>query len=310
MDHSNPQLQIDFPEPAESAANIKITQILDRARERQERDAIAAGLPDWPENKRGLPNGALRSALFGISPKERRTYAVERHIASIDGLEVFITRGPNLMQHHLDVWEQCLRLGKDQGTGRRIEFTAYAFLKSIGRNTGKSDCEWLKNALYDLAACVVRITDGNRTYFGPMIHGGTRDELTGRYVIEINPKIALLYGTGRWTQLDYAHRQQLRRHPLAQWLHAFYSTHAVPYRYKVETIRHLCGADKEGELWKFRQVLRRALDQLAQATGWLCEIDGRDCLVVRKQSESQAAIGTAGRPSEAKLSTTSTVDTG
>jgi hypothetical protein len=222
MDHSNPQLSIEFTELSEATANTKLAQIRDRARERQERDEIAAGLPDWPEHKRGLPNGALRSALFGISPKERRTYAVERHVASIEGLEVFITRGPNLMQHHLDVWEQCLRLGKDQGTGRRIEFTAYAFLKSIGRNTGKSDCEWLKNALYDLAACVVRITDGNRTYFGPLIHGGTRDELTGRYVIEINPKIALLYGVGRWTQLDYAQRQLLRRHPLAQWLHAFY----------------------------------------------------------------------------------------
>ncbi|HPQ03346.1 MAG TPA: plasmid replication initiator TrfA [Bacillota bacterium] len=279
-------------------------------RRRQEQEAIAAGLPDWPENKRGLPNGALRSALFGISPKERRTYAVERYVASIEGLEVFITRGPNLMQHHLDVWEQCLRLGKDQGTGRRIEFTAYAFLKSIGRNTGKSDCEWLKNALYDLAACVVRITDGNRTYFGPLIHGGTRDELTGRYVIEINPKIALLYGAGRWTQLDYAQRQQLRRHPLAQWLHAFYSTHASPYRYKVETIRNLCGADKETELKKFRQVLRRALTHLEAATAWRCCIDDGDCVVVEKQGRCQIAIGIAGAVLEPELSTNRPADTG
>lgn len=310
MDTPPSQLPIPFHESGDQISDPGIAKVLDRMRQRQEQEAIAAGLPDWPENKRGLPNGALRSALFGISPKERRTYAVERHVASIEGLEVFITRGPNLMQHHLDVWEQCLRLGKDQGTGRRIEFTAYAFLKSIGRNTGKSDCEWLKNTLYDLAACVVRITDGNRTYFGPLIHGGTRDELTGRYVIEINPKIALLYGVGRWTQLDYAQRQQLRRHPLAQWLHAFYSTHASPYRYKVETIRNLCGADKNGELWKFRQVLRRALDQLAGATGWFCEIDKGDCVVVRKQSGCQAAIGTVGRPSDAKLSTAPIADSG
>jgi TrfA protein. len=291
------------PKHARQNAVSAATQLSSRVKQRQEQDTIAAGLPDWPDNRRGLPNGALRSALFGISPKERRTYAVERHVASIDGVEVFITRGPNLMQHHLDVWEQCLTLGKDQGTGKRIEFTAYAFLKSIGRNTGKSDCEWLKNALYDLAACVVRITDGDRTYFGPLIHGGTRDEITGRYVIEINPKIALLYGTGQWTQLDYVQRQQLRRHPLAQWLHAFYSTHASPYRYKVETIRKLCGAE-EGELWKFRQVLRRALDQLMAATGWGCQVDEGDCVVVRKQPKSQGTtIGIAGRQLEIDLST-------
>ena len=134
MDHSGPQLQIDFPEPAESAANIKIAQIQDRARERQERDAIAAGLPDWPENKRGLPNGALRSALFGISPKERRTYAVERHIASIDGLEVFITRGPNLMQHHLDVWEQCLRLGKMRTRPSRTALKSSSLAESLSKS--------------------------------------------------------------------------------------------------------------------------------------------------------------------------------
>jgi hypothetical protein len=304
-------LQLDIPfGPTESGSSIGVAQTLDRMRQRREQTVIAAGLPDWPESKRGLPNGALRSALFGISPKERRTYAFERHVASIDGIEIFITRGPNLMQHHLDVWEQCLKLGKDQGTGRRIEFTAYAFLKSIGRNTGKSDNEWLKNALYDLAACVVRISDGSKTYFGPLIHGGTRDELTGRYVIEINPKIALLYGSGQWTQLDYAQRESLRRHPLAQWLHAFYSTHSSPYRYRVETIRRLCGADTEGELKKFRQVLRRALDRLQEATGWRWRIDERDCIVLQKQPPNNGEHGIVSAASEGALSITAPSVTG
>lgn len=307
--HSS-QIPIPFHESSEQIPDPDIAKAMDRMRQRREQEVIAAGLPDWPENKRGLPNSALRSALFGISPKDRRSYAVERHVASIEGLEVFITRGPNLMQHHLDVWEQCLHLGKEQGTGRRIEFTAYSFLKSIGRNTGKSDCEWLKNALYDLAACVVRITDGNRTYFGPMIHGGTRDELTRRYVIEINPKIALLYSACRWTPLDYPQRQKLRRHPLAQWLHAFYSTHATPYRYRVETIRNICGASDDTDLKKFRQVLRRALGNLQEATGWRCLIDDSDCVVVEKQNLCQKGNGIVGAVFEPELSTDSSRDTG
>ena len=276
------QLTILFPDTGVSASVVP--SVLTKLRQRREDAAVSAGLPDWPANKRGLPNGALRSALFGISPKERRTYIVERHVAAIEGIQVFISRGPSLMQHHLDVWEQCLKLAKDQGTGRRIEFTAYAFLKSIGRNVGKSDSIWLKNCLYDLSACVVRLSDGHYTYFGPLIQGGSRDEITGRHVIEINPKIALLYGVGQWTQLDYAQRQQLRRHPLAQWLHAFYSTHASPYRYKVETIRTLCGADSAGELKKFRQLLRRALTHLGEATGWRWEIDSNDCVAIEKFS--------------------------
>lgn len=139
-----PPAQLTIPFPDTGVSTAAIPSVLTRLRQRREDAAVSAGLPDWPANKRGLPNGALRSALFGISPKERRTYVVERHVAAIEGIQVFISRGPSLMQHHLDVWEQCLKLAKDQGTGRRIEFTAYAFLKSIGRNVGKSDSSWLK----------------------------------------------------------------------------------------------------------------------------------------------------------------------
>jgi hypothetical protein len=81
--------------------------------------------------------------------------------------------------------------------------------------------------------------------------------------------------------VDAVERAKLRRHPLAQWLHAFYSTHSEPYAYKVTTLKELCGSDTD-ELWKFRQVLRRALEKLAEATGWECYIDDEDKVIVRK----------------------------
>jgi hypothetical protein len=255
----------------------------ERIEKRIDERKIAAGLPFVPPNKGGLPNGALRSALFGISNKDRRHYSTERHIASVKGVEVFITRGPNLQQHHLDVWEYCLRLARGQGTGKPISFSTYSFLKGITRNTGKTDMEWLKDCFYDLAGCIVRISDGSKTYFGPLIKGGTRDDETGQYVIEINPSIALLFGEGKWTQLDYSQRNQLRKAPLAQWLHAFYSTHLDPFDIKVETIQHLCGADPTVELKKFRQNLRRALEKLQTVTGWACSINKQDCVVIAKK---------------------------
>ena len=279
MESQDNQLPIQFAETCAPEAPAWIAEVADRAIQRQEQETIAAGLPDWPMNSRGLPNGVLRSALFGIGAE--KYHLKESHIASIDGVNIFIARGPRLNQHHLDVWEECLQLAKEQGTGKRIEFTAYSFLKAIQRTTGSSDIEWLKSALYDLAGCVVRISDNKRTYFGPLIHGGTREEASGRYVIEINPKIALLYIEGHWTRLDCQQRKALRRHPLAQWLHAFYSTHAKPYPYKVETIMKLCGSEVS-KMYKFRQVLRRSLDQLEVSTGWTCGIDENDSVVVNK----------------------------
>lgn len=119
--------------------------------------------------------------------------------------------------------------------------------------------------------------------------------MTEEYFVEINPRLAVLFMGNRWTTVDAVERRALRRHPLAQWLHAFYSTHAAPYRYKVETIKNLCGSDTE-DLWKFRQMLRRAIAELSRVTGWSCAIDENDCLVVNKsgQTQRQNATGIAG----------------
>ena len=286
MDRSDPQLPIQFAETSGPASSVKIARILDRVRERQEREAIAAGLPDWPEKARGIPNGALRSSLFGVVRKGARDYLKRQKIASVDGLTL-VFNGPRLTQYHLDVWEQCLHIARVDGTGKIIRFTAYSFLKSIGRSTGKSDREWLKGALLDLASSVVEISDGRKAYFGPLIHHGVRDEVTKEYIIEINPRLALLYGVDGWTRIEYAQRQALRKQPLAQWLHGFYSTHAQPYAYKVETIKRLCGSETK-ELFHFRAELRDALGKLSNTTGWSCSINGQDLVRIGKTTGDSA----------------------
>jgi len=299
MDESR-QLDIPF-ESTEANPSAAVTQTLDRLRQRREDAAIAAGLPVSSSGK-PLPNDVLRSALFAVSQKVFRR---ETKVASIDGVEVFISRGYRPTQAHLDVWEHCLALAARQGTGKRIHFSAYAFLKAINRSAnGGSDRKWLNDALLDLAGCLIRVTNGTHTYFGPLIEGGTKDEVTEEYFIEINPRLAVLFTGNRWTTVNAVERKALRRHPLAQWLHAFYSTHGTPYRYKVETIKNLCGSDTE-ELKKFRQMLRRAIAELSEVTGWSCGIDANDCLVVSKsrQIPRQSATGIAGTVQKADIST-------
>jgi hypothetical protein len=299
MSDSSPQLDIFF-EPTEPTASTGPSQLLDRMRQRREDAVIAIGLPLSPSGK-PLPNDVLRSALFAVSQKVFRR---ETKLASIEGVEVFISRGYRPTQAHLDVWEHCLALAAAQGTGKRIHFSAYSFLKAINRSAnGGNDRKWLNDALLDLAGCLIRVTNGTHTYFGPLIEGGTKDEVTEEYFIEINPRLAVLFTGNRWTTVDAVERKALRRHPLGQWLHAFYSTHATPYRYKVETIKNLCGSDTD-ELWKFRQMLRRALAELSSVTGWSCEIDEIDCIVVKKwRHMPQTDAGIAGRDKSGELST-------
>lgn len=249
--------------------------------------ATSAILPLWRSPCRGVPNSILRSALFGAIKRGKRAFVQRQLLASTDGVNVLFT-GPRLDQADLDVWEQSMHLARTGGLGTRIQFTAHGFLKGIGKNTSGANHKWLKGAFARLASAVVEIEDGKKAYFGPMLHHGARDDETGHYCIEINPAIVVLYGSDGWSQIEWGQRLALKRQPLAQWLHGFYSTHAAPYPMKVGTLHRLSGSEN-AQIAGFRRDLRWALDKLTDATGWGWEIDDADLVHIRKKpSASQA----------------------
>ena len=237
-------------------------------------------LPLWAEVCRGVPNSVLRSALFGVVRRGPRSFQQRVQKASVEGIRIIHT-GPQLDQADLDVWEQALQLARTGGLGCRIQFTASKFLKSIGRGNGKSQHEWLKGAFARLAASVVEIKDAHRAYFGPILHHGGRDDQTGRYVIEMNPKIVELYGLDGWSSVEFGQRMALKKRPLAQWLHGYYSSHAKPFPVKVETLQRLCGS-QNAAIKGFKQELKSALERLEEVTHWRWEIDASDLVHLSK----------------------------
>ena len=248
-------------------AEARLAALADRAEQEPEPrgPAQVIQLPLWPEAKRAAPNAVLRAALFAaIQGKGRQYMKAATLIATQDGVTIQYT-GQQLDQADLDVWEQALHLARTQALGAECHFTARGFLKALGRGGGKSDHEWLADALKRLAGGLVEIKSGRRTYFGTLINGGVRDEDTGRYALDINPKLAKFYGRSRWTQLDWQERQQLRGKPLALWLHGFYATHAKPYPLSVAYLHKLSGSQTK-QLKHFKQNLTQALEAL-QAQG-------------------------------------------
>ena len=242
--------------------------------------APLAQLPIWAEAVRGVPNAILRSALFGAIKRGKRTYQQRVKKASVEGVTVIHT-GPQLDQADLDVWVQCLHLARTGGLGTRLQFSAGGFLKAIERGAGGKDIEWLKGAFARLSSSVVEVEEGKRAYFGPMLVDGARDDETGRYVIEMNPKIVALFGADGWSSVELEARRALKKQPLSQWLHGFYTSHARPYPMKVETLHRLCGSENK-ELKGFRRELGQALERLAEATGWTWDIDDGDLVHVMK----------------------------
>ncbi|MDD1641070.1 MAG: TrfA protein [Methylococcaceae bacterium] len=226
----------------------------------RERDSKVYQLPIWPEPARGIPNPVLRGALFAAVQGKNRAVFQRELLACQKGLQIRFT-GIQLDQSDLDVWEQALHLARLHPLGTRCEFSVYGFLKALGRKTGKSEHEWLKNSFARLMGCGVELTNQQerKTYGGSLLEF-MRDDDTGRYVVIFNPKILTFY-EGGWTAIDWQDRQLLRGKPLALWLHGYLATHAKPYPIKIETIRSFSGSSNK-EIRCFKRKLIAALTEL------------------------------------------------
>lgn len=236
-------------------------------------------LPSCPNEKKPVPNAILRSSLFGVFEKGERAYEQRVLKAAVNGITVKFT-GQQLDQSDLDVWLGCLQLLRKVPVGTQVYFSMKGFLKSLGKNTGKSDKEWLRDSLTRLSACLIEIGDGINFYSGHLINDFYRNEVEFEYTLTLNPKMLSFFSNESWTGLDFDKRRELKGKSIAKWLHGFYSTHAKPLPYKVETLKTLCGS--KAELKGFRQTLKRSLSDVSSVTGWTYWIDESDLVNVKK----------------------------
>lgn len=270
-------------------AKDSIIESIGRLQETFERREAAKiyQLPIWPDPARGVPNEIIRSALFAAIQAQGRDYLDNAEIACQDGFSIRYT-GQRLDQSHLDVFEGVMHIARGVHVGNRICFSAHRLLRLIGRSTGQSDHAWLHRTLKQLTATAVEIKDtrSNRLFWGSLLPRGAADEGSAQYVVEVNRDLAKLFDRG-FTQVDWEQRRQLRRKPLAQWLHLYYSSHAKPHPVSVGWIRDKSGS-KTSSLRAFRQNLRAALDEV-RSVGVIASWEVADDLVhvVRNPSPSQ-----------------------
>lgn len=252
----------------------RVARVRQQAREREQAEqaqseaAPSPGgnvvrLPLWPEATRGVPNVALRSALFGAIKKGARAYLERAEIHAQDGITIRYT-GARLDQGDLDVWETVLHLARHQALGDECRVTAYQLLKLLGKTDSGKNRDTLDRRLSRMKATGVDVKLDRSSYEGSLIDEVHRAEGSREYVIRLNPKLRVLFEAEEFTQLDWTVRQALDGKPLAQWLHGFYASHARPYPVKVETLHRLCGSEAK-RLTDFKIDLRRNLDAVTEA---------------------------------------------
>lgn len=262
-------------------------------------------LPLWPEAVRGVPNGVLRSALFGAIKKGPRRYMQGEQVAALEGIEIRYT-GQQLDQGDLDVWESLLHVARVQEMGERCRFTAYSLMKLMGKTDTGKNRETLQTRIERLRANAVNIKQGRYSYIGGLVDEAFKDDETQEWVIGLNPKLHDLFAADQFTQVEWSVRRALDGQPLAQWLHGFYACHAKPYPIKIETLHKLCGSEAT-LMSDFAKTLRKALDAVAEASaahgeGFMYDIRG-DLVYIEKTASGpqRRHLAKASKPRKPRI---------
>jgi TrfA protein len=215
----------------------------------------------WGDEVRAAPNLFLRSSLFSVVRKGQRKIMKREQIAAQGNVEIFYT-GEQLDQADLDNWLMILHLVYKNGN--RCSFSAASFLSLMSRTDGGDNRVALDDSLSRMKASSIKIRGKvHYSYEGSLLDEIIRDEETRAYQITVNPRLAPLFMATQFTLVYWTVRQELARKPLAQWLHAFYSSHARPFDLKVETLHLLCGST--AQMKRFKQTLRNALQEVVAA---------------------------------------------
>lgn len=218
-------------------------------------------LPLWAEDKRGTPNSFLRSSLFAAIQSKDRYFTKKEMLYAQKGITVEYT-GERLNQEDLTLWETLVHLAKEHPLGNECSFTAHEMLKAMDMPTGGKNYKRLHEGIIRLTGGVIEVTHEGREYFGTLIDGGKIKKAENYYYyLRLNERLLCLYGGTQYTEINWGERLALRQKPLAQALHAFYSTHHEPYPVKLETLHKLVGS-QNNKMKGFKQKVKIALEAL------------------------------------------------
>lgn len=251
---------IDGARKRAEAANKRLQKAEKKDAPKAQGTAELLHVPRWADEVRAVPNAFLRSAVFGAVKPGARTQLKDTLMPSPEGLEVRCT-GERLDQADLDTWLTVLHLCQGKSS---VRTNSYQLLKTLGlTDTGKNR-EILEKRIKRLVGHSVEIQQGSMMYIGSLFSGAARDKETTEWLIDTNPRLTALLDGNNFTFVGWSVRHSLAGQQLAQWLHAFYSSHADPFSIRIDTLHALSGSQAT-VMSDFAKTLRKALEAVKSA---------------------------------------------
>jgi hypothetical protein len=251
-------------------------------------EAKGAQLTFWADDKRAMPTQFVASALFSVVQPKDAGYLDGVVLASGQALTINY-KGKRLTQIHADVWQGIMHLARRAPEETPIRFQARAFLRMIGRGTGKSQRDQLHEWITDLQATSLEVLDtgSKRVYFGSLLPEGGRDQSAPQdraYVVKINRGLCTLFEAG-FATINWDQRMRLRGKHNAQWLQHYFSWSKKPV--PIGELHRLSGS--AASLTQYKRNLRDALADLEAEGGHAAVIDEHDIVRPKPAASSQKA---------------------
>lgn len=256
-------------------AQKQLRQRATEAMERQDRKAaetpVQLFLPGFEEALRAMPNQINRSSLFAPIARGRR---------KMHGGTVLVSRSDSVLEYwgeqqdeaDADIVMQLMYEARQSALGESVTINRAAFLRSIGRNTGKTQYEWFHRRMKSLTGGTLiieaRRPDGSRKYrIGHteafhIIQSFRYDEDTETYTFTLDPRWRILFGGNEYSLLDWDKRLEIgRAQDMAKALQRLVATSADPIqRYALDWLK--AKMQYGGRMRDFKDALDAAMREL------------------------------------------------
>lgn len=226
---------------------------------------VGKSLPLFPELESAMPNHLARSSLFAPLKPGRRKMHDKAQLASRDDVEILFS-GKQFDMADNDVLLQAFRVAQCFPTGHDVTFKRAAFLREIGRCTGKNDYTWLEESMDRLATGTLFIKTKHYKAVLHLVDAYGRSDTNGEYWLRIDPEVLKLFSRREYGFIDLEARRRIGRgQDLAKWLQNYVGSHEAGKRHTV-AVRFLKEwSGTEGRIRDFlTRGLPRALAELKQ----------------------------------------------
>lgn len=227
-------------------------------------------LPGLEDFMRAMPNHIARSSLF--SPVARGRKKIHKDSVLVSRTDAVIKFwGEQLDEAQADVWMQVIHEASKIPLGEPVCIKRAAFLRAIGRDTGKWQYVWLHRTMEALAFAmlVIEATNGGKPKLSigksralHMIEGFEYDDEREEYTLRIDPRWKVMHGNREFALIDWEKRLQIRQgQDMAKALQRLVATSAdTVQRYALDWLQRKL--EYTSPIRKFKNALDTAMREL------------------------------------------------